>query len=62
MAQPQGINSSTGEWGPMPESIRHYFYAPDDEALQAYARADAWARSVPGTPYGVTEVVREVKP
>jgi hypothetical protein len=26
-------------------------------AAEAYAKADAWARSDPGTPYGVTEPV-----
>jgi hypothetical protein len=32
------------------------------EARAAYKRADAWARSAKGTPYGVTEPVRVTEP
>jgi hypothetical protein len=35
-------------------------YASD--AAAANARAYAWARSDPGTPYGSTEVIRKGKP
>ena len=37
-------------------------WMPEKEKAEAEAariRADAWARSVPGTPYGVTEPVLE---
>jgi len=47
--------------GAEPLSIYAGNSAQVHEAREAYERADAWARSNPGTPYGVTEPVKEAK-